>query len=319
VLLWLRFTFYVLPLIFVIALPARYNLLMRWPPFEHVFFDCDSTLTAVEGIDILAETAGKEWRVKVLTHAAMDGKLELEHVYARRLQAIKPTHDQIREIRHVYKRHVVEDAREVIAALQLLGHQVYIISGGLAEPVEEFGVHLGVPRQHIRAVNVGYNWLAGNWWEAVHLETDRPAVERYLDFEEGALTISDGKAQIVRELLGEGHGKRRWDNTATSGRSLLIGDGRSDLLAGEAVDLFVGYGGVVARPFVSCQAPIFLQTLSLAPLLVLAAGPAGGRRLLNTPYAPTFDKGIQLIQTGAFSFNDERLKTKLFQAIHATY
>jgi phosphoserine phosphatase len=288
---------------------------MRWPPFAHVFFDCDSTLTAVEGIDILAETAGKKWRVEVLTNAAMDGKLELEHVYARRLQAIKPTHDQIREIRRVYKRHVVEDAREVIAALQLLGHQVYIISGGLAEPVEEFGVHLGVPRHHIRAVQVGYNRLAGHWWEEVHLETDKPAVERYLDFEVGALTISDGKAQIVRELLGEKHGEPE----AASGRSLLIGDGRSDVLAGKAVDLFVGYGGVVERPSVRQEAPIYLQTPSLAPLLVLAAGPASGRRLLHTPYAHTFDKGIQLIQTGAFSFNDERLKAKLLQAIHATY
>ncbi|MCC6606951.1 MAG: phosphoserine phosphatase, partial [Anaerolineae bacterium] len=33
---------------------------MRWPPYKHVFFDCDSTLTTVEGIDVLAETAGKK-------------------------------------------------------------------------------------------------------------------------------------------------------------------------------------------------------------------------------------------------------------------
>ena len=40
---------------------------MRWPPFEHIFFDCDSTLTAVEGIDVLAETMGKRLRVETLT------------------------------------------------------------------------------------------------------------------------------------------------------------------------------------------------------------------------------------------------------------
>ncbi len=39
---------------------------MRWPPYEHVFFDCDSTLTTVEGIDILAASSGKQWRVEVL-------------------------------------------------------------------------------------------------------------------------------------------------------------------------------------------------------------------------------------------------------------
>lgn len=281
---------------------------MRWPPYEHVFFDCDSTLTAVEGIDILAEAVGKRWRVEVLTNAAMDGRLGLEEVYARRLQAIKPTRDQIREIRRIYKRHIVEDARQVIAALQLLGHQVYIISGGLAEPVAEFGVHLGVPRTHIRAVHVDYNKLTGRWWEEMRLEIEKPAAAHYLGYDEGALTISDGKAQIIRELLGERHG-----------RTLLIGDGSSDLLAGSAVDLFIGFGGVVSRPHVRDNAPLFLHSPSLSPLLALAAGPAARRRLQNTPHFSTFDKGIQLIQTGALSFNDERLKTKLFQAIHAAY
>ena len=72
---------------------------MRWPPYKHVFFDCDSTLSTVEGIDVLAETAGKKWRVEVLTNAAMDGKLDLEDVYAKRLQAVRPTHEQIQQIR----------------------------------------------------------------------------------------------------------------------------------------------------------------------------------------------------------------------------
>lgn len=288
---------------------------MRWPPYQHVFFDCDSTLTAVEGIDILAEMAGKKWRVEVLTNAAMDGKLDLADVYAKRLQAIRPTQEQIMEIRRIYKRHIVEDAREVIAALQALGHQVYIISGGLAEPVAEFGVHLGVPRSHIRAVHVDYNRLAGRWWEAPPPDADAPPPGSYLDYEEGALTISDGKAQIVRELLAEHH----VEPEAGHGRSLLIGDGVSDLLAGTAVDLFVGYGGVVERARVRQEAPAFLHTPSLAPLLLLAAGPSVGRRLHDTPHYAIFEKGYQLIQSGALSFNHDKFKSKFFQAIHATY
>ena len=59
---------------------------MRWPHYEHVFFDCDSTLTAVEGIDVLAESAGKGQRVAVLTQAAMDGHVDLEDVYEKRLR-----------------------------------------------------------------------------------------------------------------------------------------------------------------------------------------------------------------------------------------
>ncbi|MCI0393722.1 MAG: hypothetical protein L0322_02130, partial [Chloroflexi bacterium] len=122
---------------------------MRWPPFEHIFFDCDSTLTAVEGIDALAQAAGKGWRVSVLTEAAMNGDLDLEEIYAKRLRAVNPTRGQIQTIRQVYKARAVSDAAEVIAALQALGLKVYIISGGLAEPVVEFGLYLGVPRENI--------------------------------------------------------------------------------------------------------------------------------------------------------------------------
>jgi len=279
---------------------------MRWPPYKHVFFDCDSTLSTIEGIDVLAETVGKKWRIEVLTNAAMDGKLDLEEVYAKRLRAVRPTHEQIRQIRRIYKHNIVADAQAVIAALQYLEHHVYIISGGLAEPVKEFGVYLGVPKENIRAVHVDYDQLAGEWWYA---ETDfKKPKQRYIDYKEGALTVSNGKAQIVKEFLG-----------TQNGRSLLIGDGSSDLLAGHTVDLFVGFGGVVQRERVKAESPIFLHTPSLAPLLLLAAGPAAIRQVKDTPYEAVFQKAIDLTNTGAFDFNHERLKEKFQQAYQAVY
>ena len=278
---------------------------MRWPHYDHIIFDCDSTLTTIEGIDVLAESAGKKWRVEVLTRAAMDGDLDLEDVYAKRLQAVRPTQAQIQAIRQRYKQTIVEDAQALINALQALGHQVYIISGGLAEPVAEFGVHLGVPRDHIRAVDVRYNELSGKWWQR---QTPQDTDDKYyLTFTEGALTISDGKAEIVKQLVG---GK--------NGRSLLIGDGSSDLLAGRAVDLFVGYGGVVARERVLAEAPVFIHSPSLAPLLALAIGPATLARLqTQSLFSPLVQKTIHLIKTGAITFTDERLKYKFQEAFHS--
>ncbi len=270
---------------------------MRWPHYKHVFFDCDSTLTTVEGIDILAEEAGKKWRVEVLTRAAMDGNLDLGEVYGKRLQAIHATRAQIRNIRRIYKQNVVEDAREVIDALQALDHKVYIISGGLAEPVVEFGVFLGVPREQIRGVMVDYNQLSGNWWQKI--TEDQAVDEQYLDYEEGDLTVTDGKANVVKELLGD-----------QNGRSLLIGDGSSDLHASRAIDLFVGFGGVVARPNVLSEAPAFVHSSSLAPLLVLAAGPAAFRLVRGTPHEAVFAKGLDLIQSQAISFKNGRLQEK---------
>lgn len=271
---------------------------MRWPPYEHVFFDCDSTLTTIEGIDILAESAGKKWRVEVLTQAAMEGDLDLAEVYERRLRAVNPRQSQIRAIHRAYKRNPVEDAQAVIAALKELGQEVYIISGGLLEPVREFGLFLGVPKENIRAVGVTYNELSGQWWVG--------GDQRYLDFEDGALTISDGKADIVEELLA---GK--------TGRSLLIGDGVSDLRASRAVDLFAGFGGVVSRQKVREEAPLFIHSPSLAPLLVVAAGPAVLRRLEDTPFESLSLKAWDLIQSGAITFNDERLNKKFSEAVEA--
>jgi phosphoserine phosphatase len=276
---------------------------MRWPPYKHVLFDCDSTLTAIEGIDALAATAGKGWRVEVLTRAAMDGERDLHEVYERRLQAVKPTRQQIATVRQLYKDHVVEDAGAVIAALQEWGHEVYIISGGLAEPVAEFGIFLGVPRANIRAVNIAYNELSGQWWY-----NDENAEKRYRDYRPSELTASSGKAEIVRELLA---GKK--------GRSLLIGDGVSDLLASSAVTLFAGYGGVVARERVRREAPLFLESRSLAPLLALAAGPAQLAQLDQTPHAPVARRARALIEQGVITFNDERIAAKFreaYQAVH---
>jgi phosphoserine phosphatase len=279
---------------------------MRWPPYRHVFFDCDSTLTTVEGIDALAEIAGKGWRVSVLTGAAMNGQVELEDVYDLRLRALKPTHGQVYSLRQVYKHHAVPDAAETIAALQALGHEVYIISGGLAEPVEEFGLFLGVPRDHIRAVAIEYNELSGRWW---HSDEERPnAGERYLATEGRPLTVSDGKARIVRELLAD-----------QRGRSLLVGDGVTDLLAGTAVDLFAGYGGVVSRPRVRREGAVFLSQPSLAPVLALAAGPSCFQRLSGTPHQPTAEKAMALVGQGAITFRDEHTRAKFHQAYQAVH
>jgi phosphoserine phosphatase len=130
-----------------------------------------------------------------------------------------------------------------------------------------------------------------------------------MSFHRGALTLSDGKAQIVRELLGH-----------QSGRSLLIGDGYSDLLAGQAVDLFVGFGGVAKRERVLTQAPVFVHSRSLAPLLILAAGPAARRWLDTAAQETVFNKGLDLIvTTGAVTFTNERFKQKFDKALHAAH
>jgi phosphoserine phosphatase len=263
-----------------------------WPGFELVFFDCDSTLSQIEGIDELARQKGKFDQVKKLTDAAMDGEIHLQNIYDRRLELLAPTRAEIRELEQLYRQTVTPDALAVIGALQRLGKELFIVSGGLVAAVRPFGLWLGIPGQNIRAVEVRYNELSGQWWD---YQQDRwgprPDVE-YLDPEQTPLIKSHGKADVIREL-----------RQGRSGRAILVGDGVSDLTARPAVDWVVGFGGVVSRAQVVAAADVFIKTNSLAPVLPLAASAQQQRALTGTPHQATLDKGLLLIQQGEVIFN----------------
>lgn len=268
---------------------------LRWGSYDLIFFDCDSTLCAIEGIDELARLKGKGWRVSVLTERAMNGELDLAGVYGRRLQAIRPTRGQVNAMVERYQQTLVPDARAVLDALQFLGKTVFIISGGLAEPVRGLGQRLGIPAGRIRAVELEYDQLAGEWWRYHEPQTQHN--QAWLDYQVGPLTVSSGKPVMVRELAADRPGRR-----------LMVGDGVSDLVTREVVDLFVGYGGVVARDAVREHADAFIHCPSLAPLLPVAAGPAGRQRVRGTEHEAVFEKGLQLALAGELSLRRDNLR-----------
>lgn len=253
----------------------------RWTSFDLIFFDCDSTLSTIEGIDELAKLKGKEGRVGLLTDKAMNGELDLKDVYGKRLKAIRPTRGQLKSVETRYWETVVEDAPQVIAALHYLSKDVFIISGGLIDAVRGFGQRLGVAPERIRAVQLEYNALSGAWWQYHNPQAQHQ--QTYLEYVEGPLTVSSGKPDIIRELAGSRHGRR-----------LMVGDGSSDLATREVVDLFVGYGGVVARDKVREAADVFVASLSLAPILAFAGGARGYEKVRGTGYQALFEKGVRL-------------------------
>ena len=273
----------------------------RWSTFDLIFFDCDSTLSTIEGIDELARLKGKAERVGLLTNKAMDGELDLADVYGKRLRAIKPTRAQLKAVEERYWATIVEDAQGVIAALKALDKHVFIISGGLIDAVKGFGRRLGVEPEHIRAVELEYNELSGRWWD--YAEPQAQQSKTYLDFNKSPLTISSGKSAIIRELAG-----------ALPGRRMMVGDGSSDLAATGEVDLFVGYGGVVARERVKAGSDLFLQSASLAPLLPLAAGRRGWETLRGTAHESLFRKGLSLARSGeSLQFSVDKLQDRFIR------
>ena len=271
---------------------------VRWPEFSHVVFDCDSTLSTIEGIDILASGLGLENEVAAMTDAAMEGQVDLSDVYGARLAILQPSRHDVTALRSSYKRNVTPDAVAVVAALHEIGVSVYVVSGGLQEPVEDFAVSLGIDPTHVAAVSTQHDQLSGQWWTA-----SQEGVEKYAGYEAGALTRSDGKADVIARLL---QGK--------SGRTMLVGDGASDLAAADAVDLFVGFGGVVDRPRVREAAEVFVSTPSLAPILPLAAGPGGAARFTSAAARATLYAGLDLVRSGSVTFNSQGRSRTLLDA-----
>lgn len=271
-----------------------------WPVADVVIFDCDSTLSRVEGIDELARLTSSRGDVAALTEQAMNGHVALESVYAHRLTLSNPTQAQVNYLRRIYRENTIADAREVVAALQDLGCDVFIVSGGLIDPIRDFGVWLQIPRDHIYAVGMEFDQLAGEWWRYWEQPGGQNPNANYLATRNSPLTGRGGKGVVIDHI-------RR----THPGRALLIGDGTSDLEAQSHVDLFVGFGGVAQRAQVAKQSPIYIATAYLSPLVPIALGRLGS--------APTwrylFDDGLRRVESGEVIFRDSALRDAFLAAI----
>jgi phosphoserine phosphatase len=211
-------------------------------PVKLICFDCDSTLSAVEGIDELARLRGPATfaLIEAMTADAMDGKLPLEQVFARRLDIIRPTLGDVAAVGRRYVETVEPEARATIASLVDRGWTPVILSGGYRQAIRPLADYLGVGRI-----------------EAVDLHFD--AAGAYRGYDTGnPCTRSGGKADVIRALRAE----------TGAGRVIMVGDGASDLDTKPVVDLFVGFGRYAAREQVRREAGAFI--LSFAELLALA-------------------------------------------------
>jgi hypothetical protein len=80
------------------------------------------------------------------------------------------------------------------------------------------------------------------------------------------------------------------------------------------VDLFVGFGGVVAREKVRQGSDVFVHANSLAPILPLAAGSKGYARIIGTPHQAVFNRGIALAQGDGMTIQPDHLRNAFTKA-----
>jgi len=209
-------------------------------PFDRIVFDCDSTLSRIEGIDELAVNLPEAAREQIaqLTRDAMAGRIPLEEIYGQRLEIIAPLRNQVATIGRLYIESAVPQSREVFAALISLGKELHVVSGGLRLAVFTFAAWLGLRRdEQVHAVKV---WFDND--------------NRYRGYDrDEPLTRSGGKRQIL-ESLGKA-------------RTAFVGDGITDAETKGVADAFICYAGVVHREEVAALADITVETESLAGLL----------------------------------------------------
>lgn len=211
---------------------------MPSPRFRTVIFDCDSTLSAIEGIDELA--AGRREEIAGLTASAMSGALPLESVYGARLAIIRPSRARIAALAEQYVATAVPGARETVRGLREGGVEVRIVSGGIRQAILPFAEWLGLGTDAVAAVELRF-------------QTDGA----YGGFDEASpLARSGGKRTVIEA----------WRKTLPS-PFLMVGDGITDLEARPAVDRFLAFAGVVDRPAVTAVADAVIRGPSLLPVL----------------------------------------------------
>jgi len=199
--------------------------------YRFVFFDVDSTLVTIEGIDVLADGNPE---IAKLTDAAMNGGIPLDQVYAKRLEMIRPSNERVERLGSTYVESIVDGAKETIAALHDNGVIVHLVTAGIEQAIIPLANALDVGPRNVHAVKLVFD-ENGN----------------YKDFDRRSfLTRPGGKELVVRDVRARSHGK-----------AAFIGDGVSDLEAKPAVDLFIGFGGVVVRPRVKENADLYVTNL----------------------------------------------------------
>jgi len=200
-----------------------------------LLFDCDSTLSAIEGIDELGRLRGPEVfkAVEDMTTQAMDGSTPMESIFAKRLDMIKPTLKELESIGQKYIQEVEPTAVDTIKKLKAAGWTVMIVSGGFTQAIRPLAQYLGIER--VEAVELRFK-----------------ADGSYAGYVESCPTAkSKGKNVVVLKLRDE----------FKAYQMILVGDGASDLEVKGDVDKMIGFGRYTARPKVKAGADAFITSL----------------------------------------------------------
>ncbi len=207
-----------------------------------ICFDCDNTLSAIEGVDELGRIRGPAVfsRIEAMTASAMNGSITLESVFAQRLEIIRPRAAEVAAVGRRYVETAEPTALATVRALAAAQWTPVIVSAGFRQAIRPLADLLGIAR--IEAVDLFFD-AEGNYRG---FDADFPS------------TRSGGKVEIIRRLREE----------LRPSRVVMVGDGVSDLETAPVAELFVGFGRYATRERVRREAGAFITSLGELPALL---------------------------------------------------
>lgn len=207
------------------------------PRFELVFFDVDSTLVSIEGID---ELAAGDPEIARLTGKAMNGEIPIDQVYRLRLERIRPSAEDVAKLAELYLESLLPGVEETFRALRAAHVDVHLVTAGIRQAVRPLAAKLGIPERALHAIELRFD--EGG---------------KYAGYDERSpLARGGGKELVVLNVRARAHGK-----------AAFVGDGVTDLEAKPAVDRFIGFGGVRERERVAAASEFYVRERSLLAVL----------------------------------------------------
>lgn len=202
-----------------------------------VCFDMDSTLIQTEVIDELAELAGVGTEVKAITEAAMQGEIDFNESFVRRMKLLKGLSETVLHDVAV-NLPITKGARRLIDTLKSYGFKTAILSGGFTYFGNYLQKELGIDYVYANELEIKDGVLTGN----------------YL----GDIVNGYKKAEYLQDIaLKEG---------ININQTIAIGDGANDLPMLNVAGLGIAFH---AKPTVKNNAQSSISSIGLDGVLYL--------------------------------------------------
>lgn len=202
-----------------------------------VCFDMDSTLIQTEVIDELAELAGVGEEVRAITESAMQGEIDFNESFVRRMKLLKGLSEEVLH-KVAVNLPITKGARRLIDTLKSYGFKTAILSGGFTYFGHYLQKELGMDYVYANQLEIKDGVLTGN----------------YL----GDIVNGEKKAEYLQEIAD----KEGIDISQT----IAVGDGANDLPMLNLAGLGIAFH---AKPKVKDNAQNSISSIGLDGVLYL--------------------------------------------------